>query len=263
MLGHLFATKEHQPHVVEVDGDGDALMRFDHLPGLFHATAPMDVVEHEHRIVMGLGKALLEVFQGGLLGVMSVNEGQIEALHAAQHFGQSCAETAQHRLDVPLFQLFEVVLRDPAGLRAAFNGGHLPLFCAFGEVQRADAEGGAQFEHVLRLEVAGKAEQQLGLPWRFHGRTGDVRNTTCRQVEYARTGAEIVHTDGLLTMQQVFTQLLHGRELRQLVAGAEHLRNEVVNERAVHTVPRACLYQVAQVTAQLSDLIAHCGHGQK
>ena len=59
------------------------------------------------------------------------------AIHAVQHFGQSGAEAAQHRLDVALLELFEVMLRDAEGLRTTFDGMDRSVRSTAGQVERA------------------------------------------------------------------------------------------------------------------------------
>src|SRR5436190_12778358 len=118
MLLRLLTAQEDKPHGEQVDGNSDPRMSLDGLPGFLHAFAPMDVIQYEDRVVVRFGQALFEIVQGGFLGMVTIEEGQIQSLDALEHFRKSRTETAQHRNDVPLPDLFEVMLRDAEGLRA-------------------------------------------------------------------------------------------------------------------------------------------------
>lgn len=143
------------------------------------------------------------------------------------------------------------------GLRAAFDGGDRGVLRSPCEVQGAQPETGAEFEHVGRCEVPRQPEEQLCLPCGFQAGAGHVADAAHGVVKNAAASAEIVHADHLVADQQVLSQGLDRAEFRQVLVHPQHLVGKCVNEGRMHAVPRTCLHQMFHPAADPGQLFAH------
>ena len=76
----LFRSEEHDPELEKIHAQRHLRMRMDLVPGLFHAVAPVNVIEDQDGTGMFFFKRHVEIVQGWLVRVIPVKIHQIDTI---------------------------------------------------------------------------------------------------------------------------------------------------------------------------------------
>ena len=170
--------EEEYSEVVYVNRGGDFRQLFQGFPGAFHTGRPMDVGDYENGVFGGAGQELVDVVQGGLFAVVTIEEKQVQGLAVLALGGLWPLGALRWGLRVGLLiepGLEKVDVGVEAGTGAGFNKSFLGKssdigvafhgiqagMCVGGmEIKGGDAGVGAEFQDIFGFQPDGESEEE-------------------------------------------------------------------------------------------------------